>query len=333
MAPSHPSAKFRTSGQRAGVSEHAALSQPPNPPYFRVKIWRRLQAIGAVAVKASVYALPQTDAAREDFQWLLKEIIAGGGEAMICEAQLVDGLTDSDVAALFNTARAADYAGLAKDVEDLKGATRASAEALADREPEWRTQLKRLSKRFGQIAAIDFFDAPGRDAIQGAIAQIERQLKASPDEDVSPTPAQTFHSRTWVTRRGIEVDRIACAWLINGFIDPAATFKFVAPQGYVPLPGELRFDMFEAEFTHEGDLCSFEVFLKRLGLDDPGLRALGEIIHDIDLKDGKFGREETAGLAHMLEGLCRTTAEDTARIARASTLLDDLLAYLRTQPT
>jgi hypothetical protein len=300
---------------------------PPNPPYFRVKIWRRLQALGAVAVKASVYALPRTDTAREDFHWLLSEIVAGGGEAMICEAQLIDGLADGDVEALFNTARAADYDTLAREVDDLQAEMRAPAEAEA-RKAEWRTQLKRLSKRFGQIAAIDFFDAPGRERLQGRLAQIDRQL-VDGREDEPTSAAPSYHGRTWVTRRGVEVDRIACAWLIRSFIDPAAAFKFVAAQGYQPGPGELRFDMFEAEFTHEGDLCSFEVFLKRMGMDDAGLKAIGEIIHDIDLKDGKFGREETAGLAHVLDGLCRTTAEDLARIDRASALLDDLLAYLR----
>jgi hypothetical protein len=82
---------------------------PSKPAYFRVKIWRRLQGLGAVAVKNAVYALPANEQTQEDFDWLLKEIVAGGGEAMVCEARLIDGLSDQQVRALFNAARDEDY--------------------------------------------------------------------------------------------------------------------------------------------------------------------------------------------------------------------------------
>src|SRR5574340_1037623 len=86
---------------------------PAKPAYLRVKIWRRLQALGAVPLKNSVYVLPANEQTQEDFEWLLKEIAEGGGEAMICEARLIDGLSDQDVRSLFNAAREADYDGLA----------------------------------------------------------------------------------------------------------------------------------------------------------------------------------------------------------------------------
>src|SRR5919109_5216464 len=92
---------------------------PTKPAYFRVKIWRRLQGLGAVAVKSTVYALPATAEAQEDFEWLLKEIVEGGGEAMVCEAKLVDGLTDAQVEALFNSARDVDYEEIAQEVRGL----------------------------------------------------------------------------------------------------------------------------------------------------------------------------------------------------------------------
>jgi hypothetical protein len=104
-----------------------------------------------------------------------------------------------------------------------------------------------------------------------------------------------YQGRTWVTRTGVHVDRIASAWLIRRFIDRDATFKFVPAKGYAPEPGEVRFDMFEAEFSHEGDLCTFEVLCARFALAEPGLAAVAELVHDIDVKDGKFGRPETAG--------------------------------------
>ena len=106
-----------------------------------------------------------------------------------------------------------------------------------------------------------------------------------------------------------------------------ARFRFVPPKGYVPEPGELRFDMFEAEFTHEGDRCTFEVLLGRAGPDDPALRAIAELVHDLDLKDGRFGRPETAGFGALVEGLCAATGDDAERLARGAALLDDLHAY------
>ena len=135
--------------------------------------------------------------------------------------------------------------------------------------------------------------------------------------------------RTWVTRTGIHIDRMASAWLIRRFIDPSATFKFVPGKGYRPERGELRFDMFEAEFTHEGDKCTFEVLLDRCGLKDAALRAIGEIIHDIDLKDGKFGRTEVAGIRTLMEGIGAATKDDAQRIARGTEVFNDLYEYFR----
>ena len=74
---------------------------PPKPHYFRVKVWRRLQRLGAVAIKNSVYVLPKNDQTQEDFQWVVREIIEGGGEASLCEARFVDGLSDDQIEGLF----------------------------------------------------------------------------------------------------------------------------------------------------------------------------------------------------------------------------------------
>src|SRR4029077_21228180 len=126
----------------------------------------------------------------------------------------------------------------------------------------------------------------------------ERALSGLESQASAPPPGQRarredYRRRVWVTREGVGIDRMGSAWLIRRFIDPAARFKFVSAKGYVPKPRELRFDMFEAEFTHEGDRCTFEVLIERMGLDDPGLRPLAEIVHDVDLKDAKFRRDET----------------------------------------
>ena len=138
----------------------------------------------------------------------------------------------------------------------------------------------------------------------------------------------TLRGRTWVTRQGVYVDRIASAWLIRRFIDPEARFKFVSGKGYRPAEGELRFDMFEAEFTHEGDKCTFEVLLERTS-KDAALRAIADIVHDIDLKDDKFGRTEVAGIRTLIEGISVTTKDDSERIARGTEVLNNLYEYFK----
>jgi hypothetical protein len=202
-----------------------------------------------------VYVLPATEEAREDFQWLGEEIKAEGGEAIVCEARFIQGISDEEVWAMFAT-------------------------------PEGRAG-----------------NAP-----------------ASAMDRVEP-------GRTWVTRRDVHVDRMASAWLIRRFVDPAARFKFVAASGYRPEAGELRFDMYEAEYTHEGELCTFQTLLRRFGLGDPGLAAIGEIVRDIDCKDTKYGRSETAGVSAMLAGIAAGTSDDSERLARSGPLFDGLLDH------
>ena len=138
-----------------------------------------------------------------------------------------------------------------------------------------------------------------------------------------------LRGRTWVTRSGVHVDRIASAWLVRRFVDPEARFRFVPAKGYVPASGELRFDMFEAEFTHEGDRCTFEVLLERAGLDDPALRALAEIVHDIDLKDAKFARAEAEGIRTVIDAICTATGDDEERLLRGGAVFQDLHGYFR----
>jgi len=305
---------------------------PPKPAYFRVRIWRRLQDLGAVAIKNSVYALPAGDETREDFEWLLREIADGGGEACICEAKMIDGLSDHDVRALFDEARDADYREIAEEARAVAEAARNGDAMPEEARAEIPAKVKRLRKRLAEVAAIDFFGASGRQSAEGVLAEIEARLRPTVGGKAVATEKKVdtgLTGKTWVTRRGVHVDRMACAWLIRRFIDPDARFKFVAGQSYRPGGDELRFDMFEAEFTHDGDRCTFEVLLDRIGLDDPALRHIGEIIHDIDIKDGKFDRPEAPGIAQVIAGIAMAHDADEARLQRSAVVFEDLLTYFR----
>jgi hypothetical protein len=307
---------------------------PTKPAYFRVKIWRRLQDIGAVAVKSTVYALPANPETQEDFEWLLKEIVEGGGEAMVCEARLIDGLSDAQARALFDNARDEDYEAIAKEARAL--CAKLEAASTQDQRAEVQTQIGRLRKRIVQVAAIDFFEASGRLAVEGVLADLEARTKEDKDmaeqqPEVASQRGPEFKSRIWVTRKGVHVDRIACSWLIRRFIDPDAIIRFVPGKAYVPKEGELRFDMFEGEITHEGDRCSFEVLLSRAHIADPALHAIAEIVHDIDLKDTKFGREEATGIASLIVGIAAANSDDEQRLAQGVPIFDNLYQYFRTK--
>lgn len=311
---------------------------PPKPDYFRVKIWRRLQTLGSVAIKNSVYALPNTEQAHEDFQWIVREILAGGGEAMVCNAELIDGLSDDQVVKMFRVARDIDYKEITEQAKKLAASPIASgkkARLTIERRSEMLKQLQRLKRRLLEISAIDFFKASGRTEAEKRIASAETKLRdhsrPTSKQTESPQRLQEYHATTWITRKGIHVDRMASAWLIRRFVDSAAQFNFVEPQGYRPKPGEIRFDMFEAEFTHEGNNCTFEVICNHFGLTDPAVRLIADIVHDIDLKDSKYGREETPGISRVIAGIAMNHKEDEVRLERGRALFDDLYECIHRQ--
>lgn len=299
---------------------------PAKPPYFRVKIWRRLQAIGAVPLKNAVHVLPRRPDTEHALRDLLQEIVQGGGEAVLIEARMVEGQSDGDLRLLFDGLREAEY-------EELTQAAR----SLLDTGPPSDAEIAKIQRRLDDIIQLDFFGARGLQAAEAAVQELERKRHVHPDvsrADETTTPARPtdLARRVWVTRRGIHVDRIACAWLIRRFIDPDARFRFVDGNSHQPQEGELRFDMADAEFTHEGDRCSFETLLCHTGLsNDPGLLAIGEIIHDLDFGDNRYARPETAGVCAMLSGVCASTDDDHQRIIRAGDALDQFYAYFRSE--
>jgi len=303
---------------------------PPKPDYFRVKIWRRLQRLGAVAIKNSVYVLPKNEQTQEDFQWVLREIVEGGGDATLCEARFVDGLSDGEVEGLFQTARSADYDEIAVEARRLAEIPPKS-KTKDDRSAQIEPDLAKLKRRLAEIVAIDFFGGRGREVVDGLISGIEARIHESRSGTrrmrSAALPVAELKDKTWVTRKGIYVDRIASAWFVRRFVDSGALFKFVPAKGYKPLSGEVRFDMFEAEFTHEGDRCTLEILIDRTGINDPALVRIAEVVHDIDLKDSKFGRQETAGIEQVIAGIAMAHKDDETRLARGAAVFDDLYEY------
>jgi len=295
-----------------------------------VKIGRRLQGLGSVAVKNSVYVLPRSDQAIEDFQWVRGEIVAGGGDASVCEARFVEGLSDAAVQHLFDAAREADYEGLAREARRIQAAAARGSRRRKGARGQVAARLARLRKRLGEVAASDFFGASGRATVEGLLSSIEASLRPAADAKGGPAVSTAeLRGRTWVTRSGVHIDRIASAWLIRRFIDPEARFKLVPGHEYSPGPAELRFDMYDGEFTHEGERCTFEVLVRRLGSEDPALRQIAEIVHDIDLKDGRFARPEAVGIDHLIAGIAMRHREDEGRLREGGAVFESLYEYFK----
>lgn len=317
----------KTSGARWLMLVHQL---PAKPAYQRVKIWRKLQEAGAVALKNSVYVLPDTAESHAAFADILQEIARGGGDGLATVSTLMSGMRDEELRALFNRARDTDYQAISAELRQLSQAWKKRKKPKADPVQS----LSRIAQRLSDLGKLDFFRAEGRRPAEALLSQMEHSAILQVESAETPrriAPAD-MRGKVWVTRKDIHVDRIASAWLIKRFIDPKGALKFVAGPQYQPRPGEYRYDMQGGEFTHEGDNCSFETLLARSGIRDAALRAVAEVIHDIDIADGKFGHPETPGIAHVISGICRTQGDDEARVARGGELFDGIYEQFRRKP-
>jgi hypothetical protein len=299
-----------------------------------------LQRLGAVSIKNSVYVLPFNEKTHEDFQWLKQEIESSGGEAAVFRAGSVEGATDREMVAAFRKERDEDYARIAAELEALTGAVRGqkrgghlSAGRLGGHEAE----LDRLHAELERVVATDFFGAGGRAAAHAAYERCRQALHSSRPRETVKTKGRggaggvldrsQYQGRRWVTRPNLHIDRLATAWLIRQFIDRRPRFYFAAEGEAVE--GGIRFDTFGAEFTHHGEDCTFETMIKRFGLGgDPALCQMAEIVHDIDLKDGKFNRQEAAGLDAVVRGLGELLKDDRKLVRQSGAVFDGLYALL-----
>jgi hypothetical protein len=290
---------------------------PARSSNARVKTWRRLQQLGAVASRNSVYVLPNTEQSREDFEWLRKEIIALGGEATVYTADAISESGTEDIVKAFQANRAADYRDLNKQIAKLL-ATRAKRRGRLD--PRMHRAVRSLRDRFDALDRIDFFAAGTRDETATALAELER-LCARP---AAPAPAAVrkteYQGRRWVTRHRPGVDRMSSAWLIRRFIDPHAAFAFVD----TPVASDVPFDMYAGGFGHRGGLCTYEVLCQDFGIAGTAVTAIGRIVHDLDLKENKYAIPEAAVIGRLVDGLRAASADDAALLEQGIAMFDAL---------
>jgi hypothetical protein len=275
-------------------------------------VWRRLQQVGAVVLRNSLYVLPVTNEAREDFSWVREEIVSSGGQVSVLEAAAVDGYTDNELIQQFRSLRSAEYEALAAEIRAVDTQT-SKAERRTSPARRQRT-VTALRERFTAIQARDYFNAAGRALVEQALNDLERRDRSQrhPAPPMAKLRAAGFRRRTWVTRPRPGIDRFACAWLIRRFIDPSAKFAFVSNADSVHAD-QLSFDMPNVQFGHHGTQCSVETLLDRFDIHDKAALALSRVVHDLDLKESRFAMPETIAVGRLVEGL-RSSFRDDAQL-------------------
>jgi hypothetical protein len=301
---------------------------PSTPSNLRVRTWRRLQQLGALPVKQAVYVLPDTLAAREDFEWLKTEIKSAGGDASVFAADNVDSWSDDALVAEFRGARQEAYAALAREIERVLGRIGATRRPRGTRAPALRRLVGVFRARFSAIEHIDFFASAGRDRAITLLQQLEEQASdlrrpAERPRTAGSAEPQNYRNRLWVTRPRPGVDRMASAWLIRRFVDPQARFAFVADPESAPHDA-VPFDMFGVEFSHQGEGCTFETLCSVFAIELPAVARIAAMVHDLDLKDGRFGAPEAPTVGTVIEGMQLSIAEDDELLDLGRALFESL---------
>lgn len=264
---------------------------------LRVMLWRRLRRVGAISPTGSAYFLPAREECIEAFHWLAQEIREAEGEALVLHVEQIAGKSDQQIIDLFCAARQEEYAEIEAQAAELEQSLAAEREGSDGFQVQ--PLLAKLRRRHAEIARIDYFHCPaGARAAEQLTRIAAALLPARAQAEIPPAAAADYQGRVWVTRPNPHVDRLACIWLIRRFIDGEARVRYdVAASS-----GEIDFDMEEGHFGHRGSLCTFETLVTAFGLDDAGLQEVGEVVHEIDLRDGRYVRPETAGIDAVLNG-------------------------------
>jgi len=296
---------------------------PPRPTNLRVRVWRRLQQVGAVVLRNSLYVLPATGDAREDFGWVREEILAAGGQVSVLEAAAVDGHTDAELVQQFRHLRTAEYEALAADI---RGAGVPAEKATRTTKPAHRQRrLQMMRERLAAIQARDYFGAAGRALVEQALRDVEEHGRAPGADEArsSKLRAADFRRRVWVTRRRPGVDRFACAWLIRRFVASDATFAFADDPSSLR-PRQVPFDMPDVEFGHHGARCSVETLMERFGIADGAVLALSRVVHDLDLKESRYAMPEAPAIGRVVEGLRASFSDDAELLEHGIVVMEAL---------
>jgi len=290
----------------------------------RVGLWRRLQRLGAIGVKNGLYVLPDREDCMESFQWLAQEVQQAKGDAMVMRVERFEGMADSELIEHFRTASQEKYEKIEAEVHALEKSLRSKAKAA--NVGYVKKTLEKLYRQYAEVNRRDFFDSPYGLKVKSELQRVEQGLSPSKPsaQMLASTEIDSYRDRHWVTRPRPHVDRLACAWLIRRFINAKAEIRY----SNQPRPNEVGFDMRGGEFGHEGNLCAFELMMVRFGFSDPALQTIAEIVHEIDLRDGRYARPEAVGIDAILKGWRHEGLSDQELESHGIALFQGLYAAL-----
>jgi hypothetical protein len=299
---------------------------PARPSSLRVRVWRRLQAIGAVPLRGAAYVLPNRSEPREDLAWIAGEVRALGGQASLLAAAALDDGGDAALVREFQAARAGDYSSLAERVARAiapRGRRSVSARGadLAER--------RRMLAEWERLERITYFDVPEQEEARRMIERLRSRPAPAAGGVRARAPHASFRGKTWVTRPRPGIDRMSSAWLIRTHIDPKARFAF---RKEVPTGSEVPFDMYAGEFSHKGGACTLEVLVRRFAIQDAAVDWLCRVVHDVDLRDDRYGEPEAAGVAALVEGLRARHSEDRRLLEEGISLIAALVEARSARP-
>ena len=306
---------------------------PSKPVSSRMKVWRKLMKAGAVPLKGAVYILPFNDEHYEFLQWLVSEIIGMKGEAAFVKIDRVDTMKDPEIIALFNKQSASDYKVVGRVLEDIerrlsstqKGGKPQNIKGLSD-------QFARLLKDFEEVERIDFFSSKEGQELAIKMKQLNAEIRRHSSTEsqkerpvaITPRKLAEYQGKRWVTRKKPFIDRMASAWLVKKFIDKNAAFGFVDEKEMETVgKNAVAIDIRGGEFTHTGDLCTFEVLVKAFELKDKPLKKMAEIVHDLDMKDEKY-KAAAKGLEDILTGIRKTAKDDADALEKGMAVFEML---------
>jgi len=338
--------KIRTTRARRPVSEKPALDAsakwlilvhllPAMPSNVRVKTWRRLQSVGAVGLKNSVYVLPNSPQAREDFEWIKAEISAMRGSANIFVAETLDPATEQEIVASFQRARGAEYASVLEDAQKVLKKLNTARSVAAHRSQAMRT-ARQLRERWTALQEVDFFQAPAREDSGAILDVLDRKLAGGgiTSKNIAVEGGtlmkEQFQAKTWVTRPRPGIDRMSSAWLIRRFIDPKAKFAFAAKAE--AMPSGVPFDMYGVQFSHAGNGCTFETLARLFRITGQAIGRIAQIVHNLDLKDERYDVPEEVAVGRLVEGLRQVHSDDHELLERGIEMFEALYRSFTNTP-
>lgn len=310
-------------------------SVPSRPVSSRMKVWRRLSKAGAIQFKGAVYILPFNDEHYELLQWLTSEVASMKGEAAFIKADMIEAIKNSAIVDLFNQQRESVYRIIEKKIEDIErklNSVKKGADAKDNK--KLSGQFIKHQKEFEEIRKVDFFVSKSGNALKKRLANLQAEvnklsgLKVKAQIAViTPKRIENYKGKIWRTRKRPFVDRMASAWLIKRFIDKKAIFRFIDEKEIENIDKKsITFDIKDGEFTHRGDMCTFEVIVKSFNLKDKALKKIAEIVHEIDMKDDKYENMEARGIEDILTGIRKAIKNDAAVLEKGMAVFEMLYA-------